>query len=53
VLVWTLRYLDHWQRDAGQWRFTRRKIILEWQETRPVTLTDAPANSSAEKESKP
>ena len=53
VLVWTLRYLDHWQRDAGQWRFTRRKIILEWQETRPVTLTDAPANSSAKKESKP
>ena len=53
VLVWTLRYLDHWQRDAGQWRFTRRKIILEWQETRPVTLTTAPANSSAEKESKP
>ena len=35
VLVWHLRYQDRWRReDDGQWRFTRRTLILDWEETR-------------------
>jgi hypothetical protein len=41
VLVWTIRYLDQWRREGGQWRFTRRKLIVEWEEVRAVTVKDA------------
>jgi hypothetical protein len=36
VLAWTLRYQDAWRRRDGTWRFTRRKIVIDWEETRPV-----------------
>jgi hypothetical protein len=36
VLAWTLRYQDRWQRRDGSWRFTHRKIVIDWEETRPV-----------------
>ena len=36
VLVWAIRYQDEWRRDASGWCFTRRKLILDWSETRPV-----------------
>ena len=41
VLVWTIRYLDRWRREDGQWRFTHRKLIVEWEEIRAVTVKDA------------
>jgi hypothetical protein len=43
VLVWTIRYQDRWRRDNGAWRFTRRTLILDWEETRAVTLKGAVA----------
>ena len=36
VLAWTLRYQDTWRRHDGAWRFTHRKIVIDWEETRPV-----------------
>ena len=41
ILVWTIRYLDRWRREQGVWRFTRRKLIVEGQEVRPVTNVGA------------
>ena len=38
VLVWVIRYQDEWRREPEGWRFTRRKLIVDWTETRPVTL---------------
>jgi len=38
VLVWSIRYRDTWRRNGGVWRFTHRKLIVEWQETRPVEV---------------
>ncbi|MXO74323.1 nuclear transport factor 2 family protein [Altererythrobacter aerius] len=37
ILVWSIRYQDHWRREEGAWRFARRKLIVDWEETRPVT----------------
>ncbi len=37
ILVWTIRYQDEWRRGEEGWRFTRRCLILDWTETRPVT----------------
>lgn len=41
VLVWTIRYQDRWRREEGVWRFTHRKLIVEWEEVRAVTVKDA------------
>lgn len=41
VLVWTIRYLDRWRREDGRWRFTHRKLIVEWEEIRAVSVKDA------------
>ncbi len=41
ILVWTIRYQDQWRRQDNEWRFTRRKLVVEWEETRPVTVRDA------------
>jgi hypothetical protein len=38
VLVWAIRYRDRWRRDEGVWRFVRRTLLVEWEETRPVTV---------------
>ena len=38
VLVWALRYQDQWRREEAGWRFTRRQLILDWSETRPVEV---------------
>lgn len=37
VLAWAIRYQDEWRREGGVWRFSRRELIVEWEETRPVT----------------
>ena len=38
ILVWSIRYRDQWRRDYGIWRFVRRSLLVEWEETRPVTV---------------
>lgn len=39
VLAWSMRYFDTWQREGdGAWRFTHRKLVVDWEETRPVTF---------------
>jgi len=40
LLVWAIRYQDTWQRTAGIWRFTRRELIVDWEELRPVRQAD-------------
>lgn len=36
LLTWAIRYQDRWRREAGQWRFEHRFLILDWTETRPL-----------------
>lgn len=36
ILVWAIRYQDHWRREDGTWRFTRRALIVDWEEMRPI-----------------
>jgi hypothetical protein len=36
LLVWAIRYQDQWRREAGTWRFSRRDLIVDWQELRPL-----------------
>jgi hypothetical protein len=38
VLAWGMRYLNRYRREGGAWRFTHRKLIVDWTETRPVDL---------------
>lgn len=37
VLSWSIRYQDTWRRVAGEWRFARRTLVVDWEEVRPVT----------------
>jgi uncharacterized protein (TIGR02246 family) len=37
-LVWALRYQDRLRRENGKWRFERRRIVIDWTETRPVQI---------------
>ncbi|MDE2618584.1 MAG: nuclear transport factor 2 family protein [Sphingomonadales bacterium] len=36
LLCWAIRYQDAWRREGGAWRFTRRELIVDWEELRPV-----------------
>lgn len=36
LLTWAIRYQDRWRREAGQWRFEHRFLILDWTETRAL-----------------
>jgi hypothetical protein len=38
VLSWSIRYQDSWKSEAGQWRFVRRILVVDWEEVRPVTV---------------
>lgn len=40
ILVWSIRYRDRWRREGGAWLFTRRSLVVDWEETRPVTPKD-------------
>ena len=37
LLVWAIRYQDQWRREQGTWRFTRRTLIVDWEELRAVS----------------
>lgn len=41
ILVWAIRYQDSWRREGDMWLFTHRKLSVDWQETRPVTLLES------------
>ena len=34
ILTWAIRYQDRWRREAGQWRFAHRALVLDWSDTR-------------------
>lgn len=36
LLVWAIRYQDRWRREGGNWKFTRRALIVDWEELRPL-----------------
>ncbi|NLR70636.1 nuclear transport factor 2 family protein [Novosphingobium sp. ERN07] len=36
LLVWAIRYQDQWRREGGHWKFTRRALIVDWEELRPL-----------------
>lgn len=36
LLCWAIRYQDKWRRGADGWRLTRRDLIVDWEELRPV-----------------
>lgn len=39
VLVEAVRYQDQWVRTAGTWRFSERRIVVDFSEIRPVRLS--------------
>lgn len=38
-LVWSIRYQDRVQRQDGGWRFAHRLLIIDWTETRTVSIS--------------
>lgn len=36
LLVWAIRYQDQWRRENDCWKFTRRTLIVDWEELRPI-----------------
>lgn len=40
LLCWAIRYQDEWRHDDGEWRFTRRELIVDWEELRPLKPAD-------------
>ncbi len=36
LMVASLRYLDVFAKQAGQWRFSERRLMVDWVETRPL-----------------
>lgn len=38
ALVWAVRYQDKFRRENGKWLLSQRALIVDWSETRPVTL---------------
>jgi uncharacterized protein (TIGR02246 family) len=38
-LVWAIRYQDRLSRSEGRWRFSRRELVIDWTETRAVSLS--------------
>ena len=41
LLVWAIRYQDQWRREGDSWKFTRRALIVDWEELRPLKGTFA------------
>src|SRR5690242_4927673 len=41
IMVASLRYLDAFTKVEGRWYFAKRKLILDWSETRPITAQAA------------
>ncbi len=41
-LVWAMRYLDQLRREDGRWVFVRRRVVIDWTETRPAQFATPP-----------
>lgn len=41
ILCWHIRYQDSWRRSGGVWQFTRRELVVDWEETRPLSASPA------------
>ncbi len=37
LLVWSIRYLDEMICSGGEWQFLSRRLVVDWEETRPLT----------------
>lgn len=37
LLAWSLRYMDELVRDGDDWRFKSRKLVVDWEEIRPLS----------------
>jgi SnoaL-like domain len=37
LMVMSIRYLDEFGRQNGQWRFSRRKLVIDWTDSRDST----------------
>lgn len=42
VLIWHLRYQEVFRKTGEHWKFARRRILIDWTETVPVSLPDPP-----------
>lgn len=40
VLVWEIRYQDQFRVHDGQWRISRRELLIDWTETRAIVLLE-------------
>ena len=40
ILSWHIRYQDEWRREEGVWKFTKRALIVDWEETRAIHQPD-------------
>jgi len=36
LVCWAIRYQDEWRREDNQWRFSSRKLVVDWDETRAI-----------------
>ena len=36
LMVASIRYLDSFTKQAGRWRFSERRLMVDWVETRPL-----------------
>lgn len=36
LLCYAVRYQDEWRKEDGVWKFTRRQLLFDWEEVRPV-----------------
>jgi hypothetical protein len=41
IMIASLRYLDTFTKNDGQWYFAERKLILDWTETRSMATPGA------------
>ena len=41
IFIWSIRYQDRWRRVDGDWRFCRRDLEVDWEETRPAKRVGA------------
>jgi hypothetical protein len=43
-----VRYLDHYRKDDGRWRFSKRVVTFDWETHRPVAVPNGPAPADDE-----
>jgi len=41
AVVWAIRYQDRFTRNANGWHISHRRLVIDWTEMRPVSLSPA------------